>query len=247
MTEKACHCCLAIQVRNLEEEHSMKKLIFPVLAVAAALALAACNNNDTNDVSQEDSSEFDRELVKFPENYDKGVNYVTVNRGDVREEAYTSREAIEAVQSGQPIPSGTVITLEIYRGEELSEIFVMEKRDGWGDQNPPGTPRNGDWQYQEYNGDSSVDYEEDIGRCFTCHANQERDDFVNTLDDMKSYELENPTGSKDGITESRFADIPTEGWEVSAIDDNHMKIDDEKKEEMIQNTLLTFYFQREKD
>jgi hypothetical protein len=120
----------------------------------------------------------------------------------------------------------------------------MEKRDGWGDQNPPDTPRNGDWLYQEFNGDRSVDYEEDIGRCFTCHANQERDDFVNTLDEMKNYEL---TGSKDSSTESRFAGISMEGWEVNAIGDNHEIIDDEKKGEMIQNTLLTFYFHREKN
>ncbi|WP_180247578.1 hypothetical protein [Bacillus sp. AFS031507] len=60
-------------------------------------------------------SNSNRELVKFPENYDKGVNYTTVNRGDVTEELYTSRKAIESVQNGQPIPDGTVITLEIYR------------------------------------------------------------------------------------------------------------------------------------
>ncbi|MBY0199485.1 cytochrome P460 family protein [Priestia megaterium] len=226
----------------------MKKLLFPILALVVALTLIACNRNDdtndTNETSQQDPSEYDRKLVKFPDNYDKGVNYATVNRGNVREEAYTSREAIEAVQNGQPIPSGTVITLEIYEDEELSEIFVMEKRDGWGDQNPPDTTRNGDWLYQEFNGDRSVDYEEDIGRCFTCHANQERDDFVNTLDEMKSYEL---TGSKDSSTESRFVGIPMEGWEVNAIGDNHEIIDDEKKGEMIQNTLLTFYFHREKN
>ena len=225
----------------------MKKLLFPFLALVVALTLTACNNNDKNDISQQDSSEYDRELVKFPENYDKGVNYATVNRGNVREEAYTSQEAIGAVQNGQPIPSGTVITLEIYEDEELSEIFVMEKRAGWGDQNPPDTPRNGDWQYQEYNADRSVDYEEDIGRCFTCHANQERDDFVNTLDEMRGYELENSTGSKDSSTESGFAGIPMEGWELNAIGDNHEIINDERKGEIIQNTLLTFYFHPEKN
>ncbi|MED4169733.1 hypothetical protein [Priestia megaterium] len=123
----------------------MKKILFPILALVVALTLIACNRNDdtndTNETSQQDPSEYDRKLVKFPDNYDKGVNYATVNRGNVREEAYTSREAIEAVQNGQPIPSGTVITLEIYEDEELSEIFVMEKRDGWGDQPPPPIPR----------------------------------------------------------------------------------------------------------
>ncbi|MFY0758047.1 cytochrome P460 family protein [Metabacillus dongyingensis] len=235
----------------------MKKLLYPSIALGVAITLTACNsNNDTKGISQQEPSgetsqqepsEYDRELVKFPDNYDKGVNYATVNRGNVREEAYTSQEAIEAVQNGQPIPSGTVITLEIYEDEDLSEIFVMEKRAGWGDQNPPDTPRNGDWLYQEFNGDRSVDYEEDIGRCFTCHANQERDDYMNTLGEMESYELEDATGAKDSNTESRFADIPTEGWEINAIGDNHEMIDDEKKGEMIQNTLLAFHLNREKN
>ncbi|MBD1379898.1 cytochrome P460 family protein [Metabacillus arenae] len=229
----------------------MIKLLFPGLALMMVLTLTACNsNNDTSqqepsgDTAEKESSGYDRELVKFPENYDKGVNYATVNRGNVREEAYTSREAIEAVQNGQPIPSGTVVTLEIYRDEELSEIFVMEKRTGWGDQNPPDTPRNGDWLYQEFNGDRSLDYEEDIGRCFSCHANQERDDFVNTFDEMKNEDL---TVSKDSSTESRFAGIYAEDWEVKPIGDNHEIIDDGEKEGMIQNVLLSFYFHQEKN
>ncbi|MGE7685660.1 cytochrome P460 family protein [Peribacillus simplex] len=229
-----------------------------------SLTLTACNNNnDTNGISQKDPSgdtsqqemaEFSRELVKFPENYDKGVNYTTVNRGNVREELYTSQEAIEAVQNGQPIPDDTVITLEIYRDEKLDEIFVMEKRDGWVDQNPPEM-RNGDWLYQEFNGDKSVDYEEDIGRCFSCHANQERDDFVNTLDEMKKYDLEDFTGSKDSSTESKIAGIPTNHWEVKALDDNleasqdilngNSLMEDEEKVGIIQKVLLMIHFNQE--
>jgi hypothetical protein len=233
----------------------MKKLFLPALVLVMAITLTACNNkNDTNensqqepsgDTSQQESSGYDHELVKFPENYDKGVNYATVTRGNVREEVFTSREAIEAVQDGQPIPDGTVIILEIYEDEELFDIFVMEKRTGWGDQNPPDTPRNGDWLYQEFNPDGSVGYDLGVGRCFTCHANQERDDYINTLDEMKSYDLEDVTGSKDSSTESRVAVIPTEGWEVKAIGDNHAIIDDEEKQGMLQNVLLSFYFHQE--
>ncbi|ASS92556.1 cytochrome P460 family protein [Peribacillus simplex] len=242
----------------------MKKLLFTFLALVMSLTLTACNNNnDTNGISQKDPSgdtsqqemaEFSRELVKFPENYDKGVNYTTVNRGNVREELYTSQEAIEAVQNGQPIPDDTVITLEIYRDEKLDEIFVMEKRDGWVDQNPPEM-RNGDWLYQEFNGDKSVDYEEDIGRCFSCHANQERDDFVNTLDEMKKYDLEDFTGSKDSSTESKIAGIPTNHWEVKALDDNleasqdilngNSLMEDEEKVGIIQKVLLMIHFNQE--
>jgi hypothetical protein len=261
---------LKVKDTELGGENLMKtKLAKLAIAFIMVLTLVACGTNDetnnsnpqeesttTEDVTQTPSG-YDRELVKFPENYDKGVNYTTVNRGNVREELYTSLEAIEAVQNGQPIPDGTVITLEIYRDEELDEIFVMEKRTGWGDQTPQGTPRNGDWQYQEFNADKSLDYEEDIGRCFSCHANQERDDFVNTLEDMESYELEDITGSKESSTESQIAGIPSDHWEVNSIDDKltdsgdmlrnsgKNKMGNEEKAGIIQKVLLMIHFNQE--
>jgi hypothetical protein len=60
------------------------------------------------------------------------------------------------------------------------------------------------WQYQSFSPDGSVDEEADIGRCFSCHANAERDDYVNTLDDMKSYDLEELTGSNHSSTGSQI-------------------------------------------
>ncbi|TDL88802.1 hypothetical protein E2R55_16675 [Vibrio vulnificus] len=232
----------------------MKKRFFMSLALVMSYTLSACSsNNDSNGISeQEQQSESNRELVEFPENYDKGVNYTTVNRGNVREELYTSREAIEAVQDGQPIPDGTIITLEIYRDEDLDEIFVMEKRAGWADGNP-SEMRNGDWLYQEFNGDKSVDYKEEIGRCFTCHANQERDDFVNTMDEMKSFDLGEFTGSKNGNTESRIAGIPTEHWEVKAADNQEgsqgilrgNRLMEEEKKGVIEKVLLMVHFTKE--
>ncbi|MFS0811052.1 MULTISPECIES: cytochrome P460 family protein [Peribacillus] len=232
----------------------MKKRLFMSLALVMSYTLSACSsNNDRNGVSQqEQQSESNRELVEFPENYDKGVNYTTVNRGNVREELYTSREAIEAVQNGQPIPDGTIITLEIYRDEDLDEIFVMEKRAGWADGNP-SEMRNGDWLYQEFNGDKSVDYKEEIGRCFTCHANQERDDFVNTMDEMKSFDLGEFTGSKDGNTGSQIAGIPTEHWEVKAADDlegsrdilHGNRLMEEEKSGILQKVLLMVHYNEE--
>lgn len=243
----------------------MKQALFMSLALVMSLILTACNNNnDTKGISQQEpsgessqqeSAGYNRELVEFPENYDKGVNYTTVNRGNVREELYASREAIEAVQNGEQIPDGSIITLEIYRDEELDEIFVMEKRAGWGDQTPQGTPRNGDWQYQEFNADRSLDYEEDIGRCFSCHANQERDDFVNTLDEMKSYDLEEFTGSKDSSKESQIADIPINQWNVKAIDDQIVGsrdnlhgnnfMENEEEAQIIQKVLLMIHLNPE--
>src|SRR5262245_10518337 len=53
------------------------------------------------------------DLVKFPEDYAKGMLYTTVDRPDNKQyrELYVSKEAVEAAKKGQPLPDGTVITL----------------------------------------------------------------------------------------------------------------------------------------
>jgi hypothetical protein len=240
--------------------------LFTSLLLVMSLILTACNNNDTNGTSQQEQSSdsskqespgSDTELVKFPEGYEKGELFTTVTRGNTYEELYTSREAIEAVQNGQQIPSGTVITLEIYENEELDRIFVMEKRTGWGDQNPPDM-RNGDWQYQSFSPDGLVDEEADIGRCFSCHANVERDDYVNKLDEMKSYDLEELTGSKDASTESQIIGFHAKGWEVKegathkdgqqdVLDEESGLIGDAIEEGIVQDVLLTIYLNQLKN
>jgi len=125
------------------------------------------------------------ELVKFPEDYAEGVRYATVHRGNIREEIFTSRAAIDAVKNRQPLPNGTVITLVDYRDGELFRYVVMEKRTGWGAQYPPEL-RNGEWEYQAFKADKSVNTQETLSRCFSCHKSRERDDFVFTLKDMAS-------------------------------------------------------------
>jgi hypothetical protein len=248
------------------------KALFSVLGLVMVLSLSACSSNNaeasntTRQSEQQEQSETNRDLVKFPENYDDGVLFATVTRGSTYEELYTSREAIEAVQDGQPIPSGTVITLKIFRDEELYRYFVMEKRDGWGAQYPSNM-RNGEWEYNAFTAEGAVAYEEDIGRCFTCHANQERGDYVNKFDEMKNYEFENGTASTDTSTNSGLTGTPAEGWKVKALADNlddsqdvtindilrfhdgeskllNNKIGDKEKQELIQKVLLTFYMKR---
>lgn len=95
------------------------------------------------------------------------VNYGGVDRVDIKErrEFYTSQAAIDAVRSGQPIPSGTVVTMVHYKAKqddqgnllkgpdghlvkgEITQFGVMEKRTGWGAEYPPEL-RNGEWEYQ---------------------------------------------------------------------------------------------------
>lgn len=253
----------------------MKKFML-AFALILSVILAACNNsemsesnavnqsnesNESNDsTQQETSSGYVRGQVQFPEDYTKGVNYTTVNRGNVREELFTSREAIEAIQNGEPIPDGTVVTLEIYREEELSHIFVMEKRAGWGNVTPEGTPQNGDWQYEDFLADGSVDYESDIGRCFSCHANRERDDYLNTFDEMESFDLQDVTAQGDSGADVGMVGIHPSDWEVMELKDSDKwrdlnnsssdtiegeelaVISEEEKEGMIQKVLMSFYF-----
>jgi hypothetical protein len=77
------------------------------------------------------------EEVKFPESHTDGVHYATVERGNIKEDIFTSHATIEAVKAGQPIPSGTVITLVDYRDGKLVRYVVMEKRVAWGQGYPP--------------------------------------------------------------------------------------------------------------
>ncbi|MFZ0854695.1 MAG: cytochrome P460 family protein [Hyphomicrobiaceae bacterium] len=125
------------------------------------------------------------ELVVFPERYKEGMHYATVKRGNITEELFTSSAAIDAVKKGQTIPSGTVITMEDYRDGKLFRYVVMEKRNGWGAEYPPEM-RNGEWEFQAFNADKSVNRSENLDRCFACHKGQAKHDFVFTTDRMKS-------------------------------------------------------------
>ncbi len=154
----------------------MKAVAIHTLATALALAVAAALAGQARAGG---------ELVKFPENYAEGVLYATVNRGNIREEIFTSRATIDAVKRGQPIPSGTVITLVDYGDGKLFRYLAMEKRTGWGGEYRPDK-RNGEWEYQAFNADKSVNHNENLDRCFACHKSRAQQDFVWTFDQMKS-------------------------------------------------------------
>ena len=114
--------------------------------------------------------------VAFPENYAKGVLYTTVDRADNKQyrELYVSPpEAVAAAKKGEPLPSGTVLTLVQFAAkldaqgnpekgpngrfikDKLLAYTVMEKRTGWGAEYPE-TMRNGEWEYQAFRADKSV-------------------------------------------------------------------------------------------
>ena len=109
------------------------------------------------------------DLVKFPDGFDKGVLFTTVDRPDNKQyrEVYTSQAALDAAKKGEPLPDGTVITLVQYRAKlgadgnpekdtngrfiktDLLAYTVMEKRKGWGTEYPDNI-RNGEWEYQAF-------------------------------------------------------------------------------------------------
>jgi hypothetical protein len=144
------------------------------------------------------------DLVKFPETYASGVNYGGVDRVDIKErrEFYTSQAAIDAVRSGQPIPSGTVVTMVHYKAKqddqgnllkgpdghlmkgEITQFGVMEKRTGWGAEYPPEL-RNGEWEYQTFKADRSVNDKANLRRCFECHKPNAQQDFLFSFAQMK--------------------------------------------------------------
>ena len=141
------------------------------------------------------------EKVAFPEGFEKGVLYATVDRYDIKQfrELYSSKEAVDAIRKGQPIPSGTVLTLVQYKAKtddkgnpvkgpdgrfvkdgSIVAYTVMEKRTGWGTEYPADL-RNGEWEYQAFTADKKVNEKANLPACFMCHKPHEKQDFVISL------------------------------------------------------------------
>jgi hypothetical protein len=146
------------------------------------------------------------DLVKFPENYATGVLYTTVDRADNKQyrELYTTPAAVAAAKKGEPLPSGTVLTLVQYAAKldaqgnpekdangrvikgNLIAYTVMEKRAGWGAEYPANV-RNGEWEYQAFKADKTPNTAANLTGCFNCHKPLDaRQDFVFSYDKLKS-------------------------------------------------------------
>ena len=116
--------------------------------------------------------------VKFPA-LDQLVHYTTVKRGNVTEHILTTREAMEAVKNGQPIPNGTHFVLADHRDGKIYRYFVMEKGDAWG-ADFDDRRRTGDWQFQWFWPDKTVNMSENTNRCQSCHRNQASSEYLYT-------------------------------------------------------------------
>ena len=143
--------------------------------------------------------------VAFPENHAAGVLFTTVDRPDNKQfrEFYTSAEALDAAKKGEPLPSGTVLTMIQYAAKldaqgnpekdangrfikgNLIGYTVMEKRTGWGAEYPDNV-RNGEWEYQAFKADKSPNTAANLTACFNCHKPLDKQDFVFLYDKLKA-------------------------------------------------------------
>ncbi|MCQ4162788.1 cytochrome P460 family protein [Roseomonas sp. GC11] len=116
--------------------------------------------------------------VRFPD-LDGLVHYTTVRRGSVTEHIMTTPAALEAVKNRQPIPVGTHFVLVDYRDGQLYRYFVMEKSEGFG-ADYDERRRTGDWQFQWFWANKSVNLNENTARCQSCHNSQRGADYLFT-------------------------------------------------------------------
>ena len=144
--------------------------------------------------------------IAFPEDYAKGVLYTTVDRPDNKQyrELYGPAAALDAAKKGEPLPSGTVLTMLNFKAklgadgnpekdgngrfiktDELAGYVVMEKRTGWGTEYPDDV-RNGEWEYQAFTPAKAVNDKANLKACFTCHKPLDKQDFVFSFDKMKT-------------------------------------------------------------
>lgn len=143
------------------------------------------------------------EKVRFPENYAANfVRYVTVDKPDrnppIIRFMYINPEALAAAKPGAPLPDGTVIVMEDHKARlgtdgqpvtdangrfvptnELTNVFLQEKRAGWGTEYPDDK-RNGEWEYAWFEPNGTRKAGKTMDRCFECHLGVSDQDFAFT-------------------------------------------------------------------
>jgi Cytochrome P460 len=154
--------------------------------------------------------------VVFPQNYAADVMYTTVDlpvstppwttglesTAQFRKH-YATVGAIKALRNGEPIPSGSVITVVKHRAQldtqgnplrhdngrfvkgDLIGFSVMEKRTGWGAEYPPEI-RTGEWKFQEFTANGKPDDRVHPLACMQCHRSQAGTDFLFTFVKIKA-------------------------------------------------------------
>lgn len=140
------------------------------------------------------------ERVAYPEGFETAfVRYQVVDRTDRKKARfmYMNQVAWEAARPGTALPDGAILVMEdhavrmedaekpvtdsqgrLIATDEVTGVFVMEKRAGWG-ADYPDDMRNGDWEYAWFNPDGTRT-DKTMERCFECHKAQAAEDFTFT-------------------------------------------------------------------
>lgn len=124
--------------------------------------------------------------VVFPANLEQLVHYSTVKRGESIEHMLTSPAALEAIQKGRPVPSGTHFVLVDYRDSKVFRYFVMQKGANWGADYDTAR-RTGDWQFQSFKPDKTINMAENTARCQSCHQSRENSEYLYTFGDAQRF------------------------------------------------------------
>jgi hypothetical protein len=146
---------------------SLLAVVFAIIAALTPMAQAQTNR------------------VTFPASFEQMVMYGDYRRGSGGELAYALQETIDIAQSGQPLPPGTHLVLEIYNNNALTGYFVMEKGEDWG-LDFSEEQRTGDWHFQQFDTNMQVAAGANTARCQSCHQGA-ASDFMFTLDRMRAY------------------------------------------------------------
>lgn len=139
------------------------------------------------------------ENVRYPSDYSGWQRYATVDRADLKQtrEMYAHPDTVKAVRAGKTVPDGAVIVMAIHAAktgadgslqkdaegrllkDRLVNVFVMEKRPGWGTDYPAAW-RNGEWEYAAFLPEGKPNEKANAGvqSCFACHKPKEAQDYV---------------------------------------------------------------------
>ncbi|MFT3688449.1 cytochrome P460 family protein [Paenirhodobacter sp.] len=106
------------------------------------------------------------------------VHYTTVRRGVTREHMLTNQNALDAIQAGAPVPTGTHVVLVDYQSDVLTRYLIAEKTGDGPD----------DWAYQSFNTDQSLrTVDESPARCYSCHQTRQDRQYLFTYNDARSF------------------------------------------------------------
>ena len=175
----------------------MKRPSVVVLVAAGALAVAAS------------AIQAGPEKIAFPANYKDHVLYATLDRYDTKQyrELYGTPEAVRAAKEGKPIPSEVSqwpTIPQLFVKGELVAFTVMEKRAGWGAENPDDL-RNGEWEYSALTAEGKFNDKANFKGCFQCHKPHEKQDYVISLAKLAGTFPTGPVAMRTGASDVNIA------------------------------------------